>query len=161
MKFNSSIQHFSFDKDGIIIDVHQYWNYNCRLRAKNLINRLKLHSIGENDLLLIMGIDPKSNKIKSGGPVGYHPRDIVIDNIVEFLLHLNVDVRFSDISDIFLEIDALQQSRDDYNILLLKGVDSFLQWLKEQKVLISLYNSVRRLNSEKILDKIGLINLFD
>jgi len=36
-----------------------------------------------------------------------------------------------------------------------------LKWLKEKKILISIYTSDRRLNAERILDKMGLGNLFD
>ena len=131
-----SIEHICFDKDGIIIDVHGYWSYNCQLRAEYLIRKLKLDQSVIEQLLWVMGIDSKYGQIKKGGPVGYYPRDVVIDSIVEFLARLNVDGTFSDISAIFEKIDSLQQERDDYNIQLLKGVDSFLKWLKEKNILL-------------------------
>jgi HAD superfamily hydrolase (TIGR01549 family) len=150
-----------FDKDGVIIDVHAYWNHNCHLRAEYLINKLRLDNSLIGQLLGAMGIDGNSGLIKEEGPVGYHPRDIVINSIVEKLARLNVRATFFDISSMFEKIDTVQQARDDYNIQLLKGVDLFLQWLKEKKILISIYTSDRRLNAEKILDKVGLANLVD
>ena len=156
-----SIEHICFDKDGIIIDVHSYWNYNCKLRAEKLVENYQLDPLLVSQLMWSMGIDINSNQIKEKGPVGYHPRDVVINSIVEFLAQLNVAVTFSDISAIFEKIDTDQQAKDDYNIQLLKGVDSFLKWLKEKKILISIYTSDRRLNVEKILVNVGLANLFD
>ena len=85
---NNAIKHLCFDKDGIIIDVHAYWHYNCQLRAKYLIDYLNLEPSLEGQLLWAMGIDSKSGKIRKDGPVGYHPRDIVINNTVEFLTNL-------------------------------------------------------------------------
>jgi|TARA_Y100000310_G_scaffold79494_1_gene76170 HAD superfamily hydrolase (TIGR01549 family) len=155
------IKHICFDKDGIIIDVHSYWHYNCQLRAEHLINNLQLDPSLIGQLLWAMGIDAKSGQIKEEGPVGYHPRDIVINSAVEFLADLNEKVTFSDISTMFMEVDSIQQAKDDYNIQLLKGVNSFLQWLEEKKILTSIYTSDRRLNAEKILDKVGLGDFFD
>ena len=155
------INHICFDKDGIIIDVHAYWNYNCQLRAKQLVENYQLDPSLVGQLMWSMGIDTTSGQIKEKGPIGYHPRDVVINSIVEFLTRLNVTVTFSDISAMFEKIDIVQQARDDYNIQVLKGVDSFLKLLKEKKILISIYTSDRRLNAEKILVKAGLANLFD
>ena len=149
------------DKDGIIIDVHAYWNHNCQLRAERLVEDYQLDPSLVGQLMWSMGIDTTSGQIKGKGPVGYHPRDVVISSIVEFLARLNVAVTFSDISAMFEKIDIVQQARDDYNIQLVKGVDSFLKWLKEKKILISIYTSDRRLNAEIILVKLGLANLFD
>ena len=156
-----SIKHICFDKDGIIIDVHAYWSYNCQLRAEQLVEYYQLDPSLSNQIMWSMGIDTNLGKIREKGPVGYYPRDVVIDSIVEFLTRLNVVGTFSDISAIFEKIDTVQQERDDYNIQLLKGVGSFLKWLKEKRILMSIYTSDRRLNAEKILDKVSLGELFD
>ena len=155
------IKHICFDKDGIIIDVHGYWNHNCHLRAEHLVENYKLDPSMFGQLMWSMGIDTNSGRIREKGPVGYHPRDIVINNIVKFFAQLNIEAKFSDISAMFEKIDTFQQARDDYNIELLKGVKPFLKWLKEKKILISIYTSDRRLNAEKILDRVGLANIVD
>ena len=150
-----------FDKDGIIIDVHAYWNHNSHLRAEYLTNKLRLDNSLIGQLLGAMGIDGNSGLIKEEGPVGYHPREIVINSTVEFLKHYNEEVTFTEISTMFMEVDIIQQEKDDYKIKLLEGVKDCLQWLKEKEMYISVYTSDRRLNAEKILDKVGLGNLFD
>ena len=150
-----------FDKDGIIIDVHAYWNHNCHLRAEYLINKLRLDNSLIGQLLGAMGIDGNSGLIKEEGPVGYHPREIVINSTVEFLKHYNEEVTFTEISTMFMEVDIIQQEKDDYKIKLLEGVKDCLQWLKEKEMYISVYTSDRRLNAEKILDKVSLGELFD
>ena len=40
-----NIKHLCFDKDGVLIDVHAYWNYTCRLRTNYLINKFNLDPI--------------------------------------------------------------------------------------------------------------------
>ena len=150
-----------FDKDGIIIDVHAYWNHNCHLRAEYLTNKLRLDNSLIGQLLGAMGIDGNSGLIKEEGPVGYHPREIVINSTVEFLKHYNEEVTFTEISTMFMEVDIIQQEKDDYKIKLLEGVKDCLQWLKEKEMYISVYTSDRRLNAEKILDKVSLGELFD
>ena len=161
MIINDSINHFCFDKDGVIIDVHEYWNYNCRLRAKCLINKLQLDPSLMEKILWAMGIEAKSGLIKQEGPVGYDPRDVVIKSTLECLKDFSREVTFSDISTIFMEVDTFQQTKDDYKIQLLEGVKNSLQWLKEKEIMISIYTSDRRLNAEKIADKVGLGDLID
>ena len=110
-----SIKHFCFDKDGIIINVHAYWHYTCQLRAEYLTNNLNLDPSLIGQLLWAMGIDPKSRQIRKDGPVGYNPRNVVIDHTVQFLTRLNKKISNSEVSRMFGDIDAIQQKRDDYN----------------------------------------------
>ena len=158
---NNSIKHLCFDKDGIIIDVHAYWHYNCQLRAKYLIDYLNLESSLERQLLWAMGIDSKSGKIRKDGPVGYHPRNIVIDHTIQFLNKVNKEISISEVSRIYEDIDTMQQKKVDFKIKLLNGVRRCFQSLKVKGVLISIYTSDRHSNAKMIIEKMGLRKFID
>ena len=158
---NNSIKHLCFDKDGIIIDVHAYWRYNCKIRAKYLIDYLNLEPSLEGQLLWAMGIDPKSGKIRKDGPVGYHPRNIVIDHTIQFLNKVNKEISISEVSRIYEDIDTIQQKKVDFKIKLLNGVRRCFQSLKVKGVLISIYTSDRHSNAKMIIEKMGLSKFID
>ena len=158
---NNSIKHLCFDKDGIIIDVHAYWHYNCQLRAKYLIDYLNLEPSLEGQLLWAMGIDSKSRKIRKDGPVGYHPRNIVINHTLQFLTKVNKEITFSEVSQIFGEIDTMQQKKVDFKIQLLNGVRRCFQSLRVKGLFISIYTSDRHSNAKMIIEKMGLSEFID
>ena len=158
---NNAIKHLCFDKDGIIIDVHAYWHYNCQLRAKYLIDYLNLEPTLEGQLLWAMGIDSKSRKIKKDGPVGYHPRNIVINHTIEFLTKVNREISISEVSRIYGEIDTMQQKKGDFKIQLLNGVRRCFKSLRVKGILISIYTSDRHSNTNMIIEKMGLSKFID
>ena len=158
---DNSIKHLCFDKDGILIDVHKYWFYTSQIRAKFIIDILDLEPSLEGKLLWAMGVDLESRKIRINGPVGYYPRNIVIDHTIRFLNEVNKPTSISKIFQIFTDIDTMQQKRFDYKIKLLDGVKRCFESLRGKGLILSVYTSDRRSNAELIIDKVGLRNFID
>ena len=66
-----------------------------------------------------MGINNRSGKIKKNGPVGYEPRDSVIDKVSNQLHSYSITPNMTELSDLFKDVDEHQQKNNDYDIKLL------------------------------------------
>ena len=108
-----------------------------------------------------MGIDPKSGQIRKDGPVGYHPRKIVIDHTIQFLTKVNKEISISEVSRIYEDIDTMQQKKVDFKIQLLNGVRRCFQSLMVKGLFISIYTSDRHSNAKMIIEKMGLSEFID
>ena len=154
-----NINHLCFDKDGVLIDVHAYWKHTSEIRANFIKNKLMLNNDEELKLIDSMGIDLISGKIKKGGPVGYHPRSIIIRNVKLLLSTLSYEISLNQIEKYFLIIDNEQQEKDDFNIKLLDGVKDFIL-NNVDKYNMTVFTSDRKKNAEHALTKLGIISYF-
>lgn len=157
----SSIKHLCFDKDGTIIDVHCYWAHIAKLRAKALIEKYSINPQIEVQILDSIGIDPQTNRIKIGGPVGYHPRATILKAVLDCLTKNNLKLEISDLEAVFKQVDQYQQETSDYKIELLVGAKDFIIQAKNLGLILSVYSSDRKANSEKILKQLDLLQYFD
>ena len=154
-----NINHLFFDKDGLLIDVHAYCRHTTEIRANYLKNKFHLNSDAENSLIECMGIDIKTGKIKSKGPIGYKPREFIIDKVKKCLSSYSCNSSSHNLVRYFLEIDDYQQKNNDFDINLLDGVKSFiLQNSKKYKMTI--FTSDRKKNTEIALAKLGINKFF-
>lgn len=154
------LRHLCFDKDGVLTDVHSYWAHNSRLRAETLASRHGLTPGQRDGLLEAMGIRAGTGRIKLGGPVGYEPRPAVVAAVVGFLSGLGQAAAPEEVSEVFKEIDAGQQSRGDYRIDLLPGVRELLDGLAGRGLTLSIYSSDRAENTRRVLGGLGLTDRF-
>ena len=154
------LKHLCFDKDGVLIDVHAYWRYNTELRANFIKKKYKLNSDDCDLIIDKMGINLSIGKIKKNGPVGYKPRNIVIEKVIKTLIELSINVEFGDIEKIFFQVDKNQQKNNDYKIILLDGVKEFLQKVNE-KFILTIFTSDRKNNAVIALNNFGIKKYFD
>jgi len=150
------IRHICLDKDGTLTDVHSYWAHICGLRAAALVSRYGLAPTEAASLLGCMGIDPGSKRIRPGGPVGYWPRPVVAQRLVEHLERGGAQACEADVLAVFQDVDQRQQEQDDYRVELLCGVREALADMTRQGLVLSVYSSDRRENSLRVLERLAL-----
>ena len=81
----SDIDLMIFDKDGTIIDLHQYWYSMLFYRSEFICENLNLAEEDIYGLMDAMGIDVEGRRIKVTGPVGLRKREIVMLTAVDYL----------------------------------------------------------------------------
>lgn len=153
------LKHVCFDKDGTLTDVHAYWAHICGLRAARLARIHALDSRAAAGLLEAMGVAGK-DRLKSEGPVGYHPRPIVIDAVLQKLGEEGIAASVDDIGRLFAEVDADLLSTDDYHLVMLPGASELLEDLVRRGLRLSLYTSDRAANAAAVLERLGLRRFF-
>lgn len=155
------VRHLCFDKDGTLTDVHTYWVHSSLLRADALCRRFGLPSVRADALLDAMGVDTATSRLKPAGPVGYQPRAVVLRSTLAFLASADVPVSLEQLEAVFAEVDAYQQSSQDYRIRLLPGVADALASLRGEGLRLSIYSSDRLENISRMLDATRLGGFFD
>tara|TARA_Y100000590_G_scaffold470185_1_gene662613 strand:+ start:7432 stop:8157 length:726 start_codon:yes stop_codon:yes gene_type:complete len=153
------LKHLCFDKDGVLIDVHAYWRHTSELRANFIIDKFGLKVKYQSELIDAMGINNRSGKIKKNGPVGYEPRDSVIDKVSNQLHSYSITPNMTELSDLFKDVDEHQQKNNDYDIKLLDGVFEFLNEVKN-KYVMTIFTSDREKNAKLTLLKLGIDKYF-
>ncbi len=154
-----SIKHLCFDKDGVLIDVHAYWKHTTEIRADYLKKKLNLTSYQSDFLIEAMGIDLSIGKIKNSGPVGFEPRQVIINTILDALVKISITSNYSAINELFLQVDEYQQKNKDYKINLLDGVMDFLEKAKP-RYKMTIFTSDRKKNTELTLNTLGINKYF-
>jgi len=140
-----SIQHFSFDKDGVLIDVHHYWVSVISVRARAICHSLGITSIETEDFLIsAMGVDRPHFRIKKGGPIGYSPRPVVAAAALNALKETGErTISIQDIEEIFLEVDGMTTQNLENWCVLIQSVDQGLTTLWENDRTLSVVTSDR------------------
>jgi phosphoglycolate phosphatase len=127
-----------FDKDGTLIDVHHYWSSMLEIRAGFIVDKYNLNDKVKFELMDAMGVDIKSGKIKTDGPVGIKPRSFIVSVAVEVLNSNNISISNADIESIFLEVDRKTSDNILPLLKLLPDVGRLLENLKQCGVTIML-----------------------
>lgn len=153
------LKHVCFDKDGTLTDVHAYWAHICGLRATRLAGVHALDAKAAAGLLDAMGVAAEG-RLKSEGPVGYHPRPAVIDAVRRKLNEQGVAASADAIGKIFAEIDAELHGTGDYRLVVLAGAAELLKVLSRRGLRMSLYTSDRAANAEAVFERLGLRRFF-
>ncbi len=153
------LEHLCFDKDGVLIDVHAYWRHTTEIRAKFIRKKLFLNANDELMLIDAMGINLNTGKIKNNGPIGYHPRSVILKKVEEVLYSLSSKIKPNKIGEYFLVIDKEQQSKGDFKIDILDGVKDFLL-SNVNKYTMTVFTSDRKKNTEYILSQLGIKKFF-
>lgn len=155
------LKHICFDKDGTITDVHVYWSDIINKRAYRLLDYYGLDSVHLKTLAYAMGIDLGKKRIIPQGPVGYKPRNFVIDAAHRVLRTIGVDAKAEEINEIFMSVDREMQEKNNYHIKLLESVYEAFQTSKDLGLKISIYTSDRTKNALYIMEKLKLDGYID
>lgn len=164
-KHLDNIDLFIFDKDGTLMDVHQYWCGMVKLRAKYLVDAYIIDNnnkaIIQDQLMDAMGIDLETNKIKPQGPVGIEPRSIVIEVAHKTLLKYSNSITKEDISNAFKHVDNLSVKRINELLIPLPGVPDFLIMLKKNGIKMALATTDITARAKLALSSLKIIQFFD
>lgn len=128
-----------FDKDGTLIDIHHYWCSMIQFRAEFLVNSIigiDKEALYE-DLISSMGIDLKTKKMKSEGPVGIKPRSFIVDIALQTIFKYIKSYSKEKVIDIFAEVDEYSKTKLKYIVKPLDGVLELLCNLKQVGILAS------------------------
>lgn len=154
------VRHVCFDKDGTLTDLHSYWDPICRLRARTLCERYGLDASNQDVLLECMGLDPRTGRLRAGGPVGRQPRRVIVESLRLGLRRLGTEAGAEDIGSVLKDIDRRQQETDDFQARLLPGVEGVLDSFRREGIALSVYSSDRKENCAAVLDRLGLSGYF-
>jgi phosphoglycolate phosphatase-like HAD superfamily hydrolase len=158
---NSDVQHVCFDKDGTLIDVHASWVPITRRRAQKIIQAYSLSEDVLKDACRIMGVDVKTKRILSGGPVGYKPRAAILVAVESWLKVQKVSTSMEQLAEIFRAVDVDVQNAGDFNASALPGVIESIKRLSTAGLKISIYTSDRHKNTDMVLSHLGIGHLID
>jgi len=156
------IQHFCFDKDGVLINVHYYWTSVIVERARAICRRVGIDTPGlETRLTTAMGVDVSQLRIKRGGPVGYAPRSVVAKAAMRALSDAwPGEMSSQDIDGIFLEVDATTVENLDSWCVPIPGVDQALADLWESDRRLSIVTSDRTALADRTMELRNLRHMF-
>jgi len=129
-----------FDKDGTLIDVHHYWCSMIEFRADFFVNSLNISDKQKlyDDLVDAMGINLKTKKMKSEGPVGIKPRSFIIGVALETIQKYDKLYTKAMVEDIFKKVDEFSKKKLDFIVKVLPGVERILEDLKKANIKISI-----------------------
>jgi len=154
-----------FDKDGTLIDIHNYWCSMIALRANFIFNRLApSYAHRENfivDLIELMGVDHKKKLMKPEGPVGIKPREYIIRIVTKKLQSLKINAAEDLVSSIFKEVDKYSELHLKDFVKLLPGVRNFLDALKSKDVSINIVSTDITSRAVKSIKCLKLEDYFD
>ena len=153
-----------FDKDGTLIDVHHYWCGMIELRAKKLSQDyigVSLQKDVEQELMLNMGIDLTTRKMKTSGPVGIKPREFIVQIAHQTMHKYNQEITVSQVSSTFNLIDEYSKEHLNTLVKLLPGVEQLLITLKQKKIKIAIATTDLTQRAKLAMDGVGLKHYFD
>ena len=153
-----------FDKDGTLIDVHHYWCSMIEFRAEFFIKSLQVENIDKNtlydELVDGMGIDLKTKKMKSEGPVGIKPRDFILEVAFNIMKKYDNSYKKSDVIDIFLKVDEYSKLKLNDIVKPLNGVVKLLENLKQNNILMSIATTDLSTRAILAMEKLNLKKYF-
>ena len=149
-----------FDKDGTLIDVHHYWSSMLEIRASFIVDKYNLNDRIKFELMDAMGVDIKSGKIKTDGPVGIKPRSFIVSVAVEVLNSNNISISNADIESIFLEVDRKTSDNILPLLKLLPDVGRLLENLKQCGVTIMLATTDMTSRARLAMKALGIEHFF-
>jgi phosphoglycolate phosphatase len=150
-----------FDKDGTLIDVHQYWVEMSFLRAEIIARQFHL---GENDvrsLASAMGVDIATGRIKATGPVGLKKREIVMQAAVDYLRNHGIAESTAACAEAFEEVDRISLAMLDRLIQIIPGTENLLRDLHRNGCKIALATSDRTPRAKLAMQHLDLLRYID
>ncbi len=146
-----------FDKDGTLLTLAMYIPV-MEKRAELLLEKYHLKDENKNDILELMGLNPETHEIISGGPI-HIERIEIINRTREYLRKLSINSTVEEIAEIFDEVDSLVDFTQ--NVETIGGVNRVLQEFKKAKVKTLLVTHDGTDPAQKQLMSAGLFHQFD
>ncbi len=146
---NAKVAHNSpkvilFDKDGTLIDIHFYWSSMIRIRAEKIAQRYLLGSNAidmQNKLIDVMGVDLKTDRMKSNGPVGVKPRSYIVNITADVIRSSGYSITNDEMESLFKEVDEMTGCNMKPLLKLLPGVSVLLEQLQQYGILAAIVST--------------------
>jgi phosphoglycolate phosphatase-like HAD superfamily hydrolase len=154
----NKVESVIFDKDGTLIDLHEYWGRIVNIRAELLSRK---YPLPVDQLCLIMGYNPNGRKLLSEGPVGLYSRKKVIDITINKCVELyGVHIPLDTMENLFDLAQVMFQTEIYQHIKVLTGVKSFLASLHQNNVKMGIVTSDSLESTHQVLEYLGIQNYF-
>lgn len=150
-----------FDKDGTLIDVHQYWAAMIAMRTELICERLGLDKSYQQHLMDRMGVDINKNKIKPEGPVGIKKREIVMQAAIDYLLSIGQPNRTDLCADVFREVDLISVNHLDRIITPITGIYSLFADIMRTSCKIAIATTDLTERAKLAMSHLGLLDSID
>ncbi len=151
-----------FDKDGTLTDSHIYWAEIIRRRCISICKKYKLDLTKDYVLFASnMGLNLKTKRLKSKGPIAIKSRNEVIKVVLDTLEDRGV-VSYEELIDkLFTEVH-LSFQKDAFKFTVpIKPACMLVEKLKLLGIKLALVTSDSESNAKLAMNEIGLINKFD
>ncbi len=150
-----------FDKDGTLIDVHQYWVEMSFLRAETIARHFHLDETDVRNLASAMGVDTATGRIKESGPVGLKKREIVMQAAIDYLQARGHRDSTADCTAAFEEVDRLSLTMFDKLIKEIPGTEKLLRELHENGCKIAIATSDRTPRAKLAMEHLDFLKYID
>ncbi|MFC2140541.1 HAD family hydrolase [Candidatus Auribacterota bacterium] len=151
-----------FDKDGTLIDLHQYWVVMIKLRAEKMCDHYGLSYEEHRDPLMeAMGIDCENQKISTKGPVGKFARAKVQQAAEIYLVSLGCDKVRDVCFEVFALVDNLSIPLLPQLIRPLTGVTELILRIKQNEGIVAIATSDKTQRAQLAMEFIGLADQVD
>jgi len=151
------VEHIAFDKDGTLLTFDMFVPV-MKKRAEILIERYNLPENCYAEILQLMGIDPKTEKVVIGGAI-HTKRVEIIRQTSNYLRNYNRNVPIELISAIFDEVDNIVDFGSE--VQTYPGVKELLEELKGAGVKLSIITHDTSEAAKKQLKSAGIDLMFD
>lgn len=151
-----------FDKDGTLIDIHNYWSSMLRLRAKKVLSAFTFPDpeAAFIELVEAMGVNSNNGKIKACGPVGIKPRAFIEETALKVSKKYDKKSNLNKIKEIFLEVDKISRSMLADFVKPLPGVFEFLEKLLGKRTKMAIATTDITSRAELALKTLSLEKYF-
>lgn len=156
-----NIEAVLFDKDGTIMDLHQYWGKIVKMRSNEFVKKFNLEKKYYKKICLWMGYSIKRKKLLSRGPVGIVSREEVIKVLLTNFDKYKVNISKQDISELFIKIHKKFLHEMNSYVKILPNVYSFIQKLKENNIKIAIVTADETENAKKCMKLLKLDKYID
>lgn len=150
-----------FDKDGTIIELHHYWGKMVSFRANYIAEQLGLTDVEKTAVMYAMGFDKTAKRLRSQGPVGLKPREVVLMAAVEYLESIGYHNTYNLCYDVFDSIDQISSAILYELIKPIDGVLELLHHLHEKGCKIAIATTDRTERARLAIDYLGCSPFID
>lgn len=156
----NNIEGVIFDKDGTLTDSHVYWSEIIRRRAKKLCDRYDLSYNEYENIVSVMGLDLKKNKLMPEGPIAIKSRNEVISALEKYFQSIGCINSFEVIVDVIREVNFEFTDVEDY-IQPIDECVSLVKKLKSLGIKTMLLTSDTTKNAIAATDHLKITSYFD
>lgn len=154
-----------FDKDGTLIDIHHYWTSMIKIRVSLISNRwFTKHPDKdkiETTLCEAMGVELKTGRMKTEGPVGVKPRSFIVNVASDIVRYKDVNITNEDMESLFVEVDQMTSENILPLLRILPGTLKLLEDLKTCDIKTVIVSTDITSRAELSIKALKLDHLFD
>jgi len=162
-KVLKNVELIIFDKDGTLIDIHHYWSSMISIRAREIVHTW-FNDVDalqhEANLMTLMGVDLKTNRLKPEGPVGVKSRDHIVSLVSDYICQHARLVTNGDVELLFQSVDQTTEQNLLPLLKTLPGVEKLLADIKSSDAIAVIASTDITSRAVKAMQAIQLDSFF-